>query len=743
MERILSINATNFIGQKVRLSGWVSNFRDHGQLIFIDLRDYSGRIQLVVDPANKEAFAKAKELGMEFVINVEGKVVERSAELINEKIETGMIEIEVENIELLNSSLPLPFPIDTDGREIDENLRLKYRYLDIRRERIKKLMQMRHRFTLEVRNWFSNNGFLEVTTPLLTSTSPEGARDYYIPSRIHKGKFFVLPQAPQQFKQLLMVGGVDRYFQIAPCARDEDPRADRHAGVFYQIDIEISFPTIDIIFDVAERMLTDTYKVVAPEKKLATPFPRISLEESLDKYGTDKPDVRFGIEINDGSELIKGETELKFFNEADVVKYLLVPGGASWSRKELDEMEEFAKNEGAKGLAYLKVTKEGFEGGIAKFFEGKESKFIEKMGAKEGDLLLLGAGPRKEVNKYLGAVRSLIGDKLGLKDQNVLAGIWITDFPFYEIDKNTGKLDFGHNPFSMPKGGMSAFDTDDPLTIQTHQYDLAMNGYEMLSGSIRNHDPEVLVKAFETVGYGRDEVIKRFGGLFNAFHYGAPPHGGWAIGLDRMLMVLVDEPNIRDVYAFPKNSNGMDIMMNAPSVAPQEDLDILGIELKDKGDEVMGRIINLLDENKIKYELMEHEPVRTSEQAAKVRGTKLSDAAKAMILRSKEYEGKFFMVVIPADKQLDIEKAGKNLGEEVEVAPAEAVEKYTGIQVGGVPPFGRLIKMDLFYDKSIFEKINSVFNAGRRDRSIQLKTSDLIKVAQPDKKSKELDFLSE
>lgn len=742
MDRILASKTTEMVGKEVKVSGWVSTIRDHGQLVFIDLRDWSGRIQLVIYPDQEEAFEIAKGLGAEFVISATGIVVERDSSLVNEKLDTGKIEIKVEKLELINTSLPIPFPLDSDGHELDENLRLKYRYLDLRRERLKENMKKKHKLLLAVRNWFSENGFTEVITPLLTSTSPEGARDFYIPSRIHQGKFFVLPQAPQQYKQLLMVGGVDRYFQIAPCARDEDPRADRHAGVFYQIDIEISFPTIDMIFGVAQEMIRSTYQSVAPEKKLMEyPFPRIPYVEVFDRFGTDKPDLRFGMELKDLTELLKGKTEFKIFSESETVKCVVAQGCGVWSRKDIDEMEVFAKENGAKGLAYAKVVGSSFSSGVSKYIEPFAKEILEITSAKDGDMLFFVADDRAVVNKVLGAVRSRLGDMLGLKDPNLLALVWITDFPFYEMDEKNGKLDFGHNPFSMPKGGMAAFDTDDPLTIQSHQYDLALNGYELASGSIRNHDPEVLVKAFETVGYDRDEVIKRFGGMFNAFQYGAPPHGGWAIGVDRMFMVLIDEPNIRDVYAFPKNSNGMDVMMNAPSEAPEADLDVLGIELKDKGSKTVKRITDRLDAMKINYQLMEHEPVRTSEEAAKIRGTKLSEGAKAMVLLSKEYDNKFYMVVIPADKQLDLQKASKYIGEEVRVASAEEVEGYTGVKVGGVPPFGRLMGMDLFYDRSMYSKERSAFNCGRKDRSIIIQTKDLIRAAQPDKKSADMDFL--
>ncbi|MBP7859449.1 aspartate--tRNA ligase [Patescibacteria group bacterium] len=570
------------VGETIKLQGFVANIRNHGQLIFIDFRDWYGLVQVVVNKElNSEVFSIAEKVGIEYVVEIEGQVVKRQERLVNKNLMTGEIEVICSSLKIVNTCDLPPFPIDTPGTEIDEALRLKYRFLDLRRNRIADIVKNKHKYILAVRNWMDKNGFTEVITPLLTSTSPEGARDFIIPSRVHKGKFFVLPQAPQQFKQLLMVGGVDRYFQIAPCARDEDPRADRHAGVFYQIDIEISFPTIDIIFDVAERLMRDTVLTVAPQKKLAVfPFPRITYKDAMDKYGCDKPDLRFGLELKNVTELLKGKSDFNIFNNAEEIKCLVAENCGKYSRKDIEKLESLAKEKGAKGLISVKVENGLFTGRIGELFSKEiQKELLALTNASENDLVLFVADSKNTVNKVLSSLRNHLGDVLGLRDPNILSFAWITGFPFYEIN-DEGKLDFGHNPFSMPKGGIESIEKLDPLAVESYQYDLTLNGFELASGSIRNHEPETLVKVFEKIGYSREDILNKFGGMYRAFHFGAPPHGGWAIGIDRLLMILLNEANIRDIYAFPLSANGTDLLMNAPSEVTQKQLDETGIMLK-------------------------------------------------------------------------------------------------------------------------------------------------------------------
>ena len=559
---------------KVELAGWVNSRRDHGGLIFIDLRDHTGVIQLVVDPNTADAFNLAETLRDEFVIAATGEVRERGEGLENPNIATGNIEVVVESLELLNRCEPLPVSTRDEGQESGEEIRLKYRYLDLRRPSMQSRLLRRSEYYRFMRNYMHEHEFIEVTTPILANSSPEGARDFLIPSRLHPGEFYALPQAPQQFKQLLMVGGIPRYYQIAPCFRDEDPRADRLYGEFYQLDCEMSFVDDgDTVRKEMEPLIKGLVKDFAGKKLLSEDIPRIPYQESMEKYGVDKPDLRYGMELIELTEELKN-TEFSVFAKAECVKAICVKGGADLSRSQIDNFTEQARKLGAGGLAYLTYTKDGIKSPIAKFMSEDELKAItEKTGAEAGDAVFFGADKREKVNKVLGQLRIAFADHFNLKDPNTVALCWIVDFPFYEWDEGAKKLDFGHNPFSMPKGGLKALEAaetkEDILAIVADQFDMVANGYEICSGAVRNHNPEIMYKAFGKLGFDKAYVEERFSGMLNAFKFGAPPHAGCAYGIDRLFMVLENIDNIREIVAFPKNGSGADLMMSSPSAVDE------------------------------------------------------------------------------------------------------------------------------------------------------------------------------
>lgn len=575
--RILTDKLNDFLGKEVEVEGWVNSRRDHGGLIFIDLRDHTGIIQLVVTPETEEAFKLAETVRDEFVLKASGKMREREPELVNPNIPTGKIELVVSKLELLNRSEPLPVNTHDDGEKSSEEMRLKYRFLDLRRPSMQKLLADRAKYYSFMRAYMEKHEFIEVTTPILANSSPEGARDFLIPSRLHPGQFYALPQAPQQFKQLLMVGGVPRYYQIAPCFRDEDPRADRLYGDFYQLDLEMAFVNDgEAVRTEVEPLIKSLVKDFAGKKLLSENVPRISYTESMEKYGVDKPDLRYGMELVELTDVFK-DTDFKVF-KAPCVKAICVKGGANLTRREIDEFTEQAKKLGAGGLAYILYSEGEAKSPILKFMSDAEIKAVrEKTGAKDGDAVFFGADERAKVNKVLGQLRIAFADHFGLKDPNIVALCWIVDFPFYEWDEKNKKLDFGHNPFSMPKGGMNALETaettEEKLVIVADQYDMVMNGYEICSGAVRNYNPEIMYKVFNILGYNNEYVEARFGGMLSAFKFGAPPHAGCAFGIDRIFMVLEDTENIRDIVAFPKNGNGVDLMMNSPSAVDQIQLD--------------------------------------------------------------------------------------------------------------------------------------------------------------------------
>lgn len=567
--RILSGELKTKLNQTVTVAGWVNSRRDHGGLIFIDLRDHQGIIQLVITPENNQAFTLAESLRDEFVISATGLIRERAADLKNPNIETGDIELVVESIELLNRSDTPPVNTHDDGPESSEELRLKYRYLDLRRPSMQKTLKRRAKFYSYLRNYMDQHDFIEVTTPILANSSPEGARDFLVPSRLKPGLFYALPQAPQQFKQLLMVGGLPRYYQIAPCFRDEDPRADRLYGDFYQLDCEMSFVDKgETVRQTVEPLIKSLVTDFAGKKLFSEEIPRISYQESMEKYGVDKPDLRYGMEMIELTEILK-DTSFKVF-QSPCVKAICVENGASLTRSQIDQFTEKARKLGASGLAYIMYENGTEKSPIAKFLQPEElAKIKEATGAKDGDAVFFCSDDRAKVNKILGQLRIAFADHFNLKDDSIVALCWIVDFPFYEWNDGERKIDFGHNPFSMPKGGLAALEAaetdEEKLAIVADQYDMVMNGYEICSGAVRNHNPEIMYKVFDILGYGHEYVEKRFGGMLNAFKFGAPPHAGCAFGIERIFMVLNDTKNIRDIVAFPKNGSGIDLMMSSPS----------------------------------------------------------------------------------------------------------------------------------------------------------------------------------
>lgn len=627
MERIYTTQTTEKIGQQVKLQGWVETIRDHGKVVFVMLKDIKGVIQCV----GVNIF---KDISEGYVIEIEGLVKERPEHLKNTSIETGTVELEVSSFNILSKSSELPIPLNTDGYEISEEVRLKYRYLDLRRERVQKVMKLRSSFSQALREAMINRDFIEIETPILSKATMEGARDFIVPSRYNPGKFYALPQSPQQYKQLLMVAGLERYFQMARCIRDEDLRADR-GYEFTQLDVEMSFVTQEDILSTLQSVVVEAVKKVGGKLKTEE-FPVYSYQQAMEQFGADKFDLRTEEEKKDG----------------------------------------------------------------------------------------------------------------------VLAFAWVNRFPFFKkvnkgdvYDEQDSKSEwvFTHNPFSspIPEHKQIHLAGENVAEIIADQYDLVCNGYEIGSGGIRAHDPELLKATYKIMGYDEKGIQESIGHMVSAFEYGAPPHGGIALGLERLIMLLAGETSLKEVVAFPMTATGKTAIMDAPSPVPAQTLKDLHLQVSDKGDETVLKIRQLLDSNNVDYQFLEHEEVRTSEEAAKVRKTKVSDGAKAMLIKSKEYTNKYLMIVIPADAQLSLNKVNQIFSEEFEIAPKEDIEEYTGIKMGGVPPFGRIMGIEVYFDKRMWSKETSAFNCGRKDRSIIMKAEDLIKYAQPNKISSECDFVEE
>jgi len=572
--------SSNNIDQTVKVAGWVHSVRDHGGIIFIDLRDKTGLIQIVIDP--KRDFYKALEnWRLESVISFTGVVIPRREDAINPKLATGSIEITAEEMEVLGESEVLPFQIAKDDGA-PESMRLKYRFLDLRKEQLKNNILLRGSVISEIRSKMIELGFNEFQTPILTSSSPEGARDYLVPSRIHPGKFYALPQAPQQFKQLLMVAGFDRYFQIAPCFRDEDARADRSPGEFYQLDVEMSFVTQDDVFEAMETLFVHIFKKFSDKHSTDAPFPRIPYKESMLKYGNDKPDLRNPLEIIDVSHVFTNSKFNAFsgvVKKKGVVRAIAVKNIDKKPRKFFDDMGKYAQSLGSKGLGYIIWTNGTVKSPIVKFLSQEEIDQLKTIGSiEDGDVMFFVADKEKNAVSIAGSVRTELANRLELIKDDEFKFCWIIDFPMFEPDEETGKMGFSHNPFSMPQGGMKDLEEKDPLDILAYQYDIVCNGIELSSGAIRNHKPEIMYKAFDIAGYSEETVNDKFGGMINAFKFGAPPHGGIAPGVDRIVMLLADEPNIREVIAFPFNQQAQDLMMNAPCAVSSHQLKELSIK---------------------------------------------------------------------------------------------------------------------------------------------------------------------
>jgi aspartyl-tRNA synthetase len=552
------------IGKDVRLSGWLHNRRNLGGILFIDLRDHYGIVQLVVRPGSA-VNEQLSSLSKETVIRVDGTVVARGADNVNPELPTGEIEVEVGEVEVLGAADQIPFTINADDG-VNEERRLEYRFLDLRRERMHRNIILRSQVISAIRQKMTAQNFTELATPILSATSPEGARDFLVPSRLHAGKFYALPQAPQQFKQLLMIAGFDRYFQIAPCFRDEDARADRSPGEFYQLDVEMSFVEQEDVFQVIEKVMTELFEEFGGGRHVTSPFPRIPYREAMLKYGSDKPDLRARLELTDVSEIFAGSGFKAFADKH--VRALAVPDTAGQPRKFFDQLGEYAITQGAKGLAWVRVGEDGrtLTGPIAKFLtEADTDALLGKLNATAGTAVFFGAGDFEEVSKIMGAVRVEAARRAGHFEDGVFRFCWVVDFPMFERNEDTGQIEFSHNPFSMPQGGLEALRGKDPLDILAWQYDIVCNGVELSSGAIRNHEPDVMYEAFGIAGYSRDDVEREFGGMLRAFKFGAPPHGGIAPGVDRIVMLLADEPNIRETIAFPLNGNAQDLLMGAPS----------------------------------------------------------------------------------------------------------------------------------------------------------------------------------
>ncbi len=719
------------IGKHALLQGWCHSRRDHGGLIFIDMRDRYGLTQIVFDPqVNKEAHEAAGNLKREDVISIHGGVRQRKPDMENPNLETGTIEVFVQKLEILNRAQTPPLEIDDRTQASEEN-RLKYRYLDLRRPVMQKLLKSRFDSAMAVRNTLKEMDFIEVETPMLIKPTPEGARDYIVPSRINPGKFYALPQSPQLYKQILMIAGVDRYFQLARCFRDEDLRSDRQPE-HTQIDIEMSFVEREDVFDAVEKVLAAVWKTKGIH--LTLPFPRMPHAESMAKYGTDKPDMRFELFLHDVSTIV-GRSDFSVFKNVisagGIVKCIAVP--KDLPRNEIDALIAFCQQHGAKGMAWMRATEKGLESNIAKFFsQAIQEELLKSIGAKMGSILMFIADKPHITNQVLDKLRQELAKRMSLITQKELKFCWIIDFPFFEWNEEESKWDAAHNPFSMIKEEDLQYLESDPKRVHCKQYDLVLNGWELGSGSIRINRPELQEQVLRVLGLSKEEVEAKFGFLLEAYKYGAPVHGGIGIGFDRVVALLNGILDIREVIAFPKNKSAQCPMDGSPSDAEEKQLSELHIKLdivKEQKDAMFTKIVEILNREKMQFKIIEHKAVFTSKDAALVRGTELKQGCKALILKT---EDGYVQAVVPGDKEIDLKQFQRiTLFKHLELADAASVKRVSGCDIGAVPPFGNLFGLKVYFDKRITENEIVAFNAGSHIKSITMRAKDLRQLVGP------------
>ncbi|MFC1691114.1 aspartate--tRNA ligase [Nanoarchaeota archaeon] len=720
------------IGKKATVTGWVNSYRDHGGVLFVDLRDRFGLTQIVFHPEvlDKKAMELANSLRREDVIQATGEVKARPEGFENPKLATGKVEVHIDELNILNKAETPPLEVD-DRIVANEDMRLKYRYLDLRRPIMQKNLQLRHDVVTAARDFFNKNSFLEVTTPLMVKATPEGARDYVIPSRVNPGKFYALPQSPQLYKQILMVSGVDRYYQVAVCLRDEDLRADRQPE-HSQFDLEMSFVTSDDIREFVERLYKHIFKTVKNIE--LEDFPIFSYKDSMDKYGTDKPDIRFEMFLTDVTDIVV-KSDFGVFkdvkNNGGIIK--CIAPQSDFPRKEIDAHIKYCQDElGAKGMAWMRVTDKGLESNIAKYFpEDVQKELIEKVGAKPGSVLMFIADKPKKCNEILAKFRTKLGGDLKLYDPKEFKFSWVKDFPLFAWNEDDQRWEPEHHMFTMPKPEFVDNFEKNPGEVIGDLWDLALNGIELGSGSIRVSNPEVQERVMKLIGLSKEEANKKFGFLLEAYNYGGPPHGGMGLGVDRTVALMAGTNDIREVIAFPKNKAAQCPMDGCPAEIDDHQIRELHIETKvikaAPKDALFNSILDSLDNEKIEYQVMEHKEVFTSEEAAKIRGTTLQQGAKALVVKA---DGNFVQAVISAAKELDIDNLKKVLhAKNIDLASADDVKKIAGVSIGAVPPFGNLFidPVEVYVDKSVLENDKIAFNAGMHTKSIIMKPGDLIK----------------